>query len=286
MDNMGIDPRRAVRQAGQTAREAGNSQGVHNLARLGYAAKGVVYVILGGLAAAAALGRGGEITDQRGVMQAIYQHSLGKILLAAVALGLVGYVIWCVVRATLDPDREGSQPKGLALRAGYFLSGLAYAGLALAAINLVLGAGGTTTSSEQNVQDWTARLLNTPVGVPLVVLAGLVALGMGLAQFYIAYKIQFMEYLEVNSAAHPAVEWLGRTGHVARGIVLGIIGIFLIQAALRHNPNEAKGLGGALDQLARTPFGPSLLVVVALGLITYGLFSLAEARFRIINRKV
>lgn len=283
MDAPNLSPGKAARNAQQQARNAANSSWARGLARLGYAARGIVYILIGGLAAAVAFGAGGETTDNKGAIEAIHEQPFGKFLLGAVAIGLIGYVLWSFIRAAFDADNKGSDPKGILTRLSYAISGVIYTGLAIAALQLVLGTGSTGQNSDATAQDWTARLLNLPFGVALVILGGLLMLGVGGYQFYQAYKAKFKEEFdlsEMDAKWQKGVERLGRFGHAARGVVFGLIGLFLIIAAIRHNPDEAKGLGGALQELTRQPFGPFLLGVVALGLVAFGLYSLALARFR------
>ena len=272
-----------VNKATNTARDAAGNPVTTGLARAGYAAKGLVYVIIGGLAAKAAIGDGGATTDREGALKAIYEQPFGKILLALVAIGLIGYALWRVLDAVADLEHKGTKPKGLATRAVYVGAGLSYAILAVAALSLVMGTGNGGKGSDANAQDWTARLLAQPFGMVLVIIGGLIFVGVGLYQFYKAYKAKFRDDLAlsgVGARMSDAVVWIGRLGFAARGVVFSIIGIFLIIAALRHDQNQAKGLGGALQELAQQPFGLILLGVVALGLVAYGLFSLVEARYR------
>lgn len=128
--------------------------------------------------------------------------------------------------------------------------------------------------------------MEQPFGLVLVVIAGLIVLGVAIAQFHQAAKATFLEKLdlsELDQQGTQLVKTLGRAGSAARGAVFGVIGIFLIIAAWQHNPQQAKGLGGALQELAQQPFGPFLLGAVALGMFAFGLFCVAEARYRIIR---
>jgi hypothetical protein len=268
------------RQVQQTARQAANNPWVEKLARFGYAAKGVVYFIVGVLAAEAAFGVGGKTTDTKGALQTIVTQPFGKILLALVTIGLLGYVVWRFVEVVEDPEHRESGAKNIGLRLGYALSGLAYAGLALTAVRLLMGMGGANGNT---TRDWTARLMGQPFGRWLVVLAGLGVVGFGLYQFYKAYAAKLSAMLKWNEMSAEARTWvvrLGRAGLAARGIVFVIIGGFLAQAGLRSNPGEVQGLGGALETLARQRFGPWLLGIVALGLAAYGVYQLAMARYR------
>jgi uncharacterized membrane protein YidH (DUF202 family) len=272
-----------VRQATQAANRTAHNPGVIFLGRLGYAAKGVVYVVIGILAAFAALGNGGATTDRKGAVQAIYDQPFGKILLGLVTFGLLCYALWSFVRAIADTDKKGTEPKGLATRLFYGAVGVSYFLFAFGAFQLLMGSGNTGKSSDTSTQDWTAELLKQPLGIVLVIIAGLVVLGVAGYEFYKAYKADFKKHLEMGQMNAQTREWIvrfGQFGLAARGIVFTVIGIFLIVAALHQDPNQAKGLGGALQELSQQPYGQVLLGIVAVGLAAYGIYSLAEARYR------
>jgi Domain of Unknown Function (DUF1206) len=283
MAQMEMHAARQIDEAKHTVRRAAASPWTTRYARFGYAAKGIVYGIIGGLAAKAALGQGGATTDRNGAIQTIYQQPFGKVLLAIVTAGLLGYALWSWIQAALDTENKGHDLKGIVARLGYAAVGFSYAGLALAALQLVLDKGTGGKSSDASAQDWTARLLHAPFGVALVVLVGGVALGVALRQANYAYTARFKERLNllgVSAEARTGIIVLGRWGMAALGVVFAVVGLFLIIAALRHDPHQAKGLGGALQALAGQPFGDLLLGVVAIGLIAYGVYSLVEARYR------
>ena len=249
--------------------------------RFGYAAKGFVYAVVGILAAQAAFGGGGKTTNTKGALQSIVTQPFGKVLLALVALGLVGYVLWRFVQAIQDPENKGTDAKGLATRLGYGISGIAYAGLALSAARLVFGTGGG--GSDNSTQTWTARLLAQPFGQWLVGTVGAIVIAIAGYQFYRAYSAKFRKKLKTHQMSPTEQTWatrVGRLGLTARGITFLIIGWFLIQASLQAQAQEARGLGGALETLAQQPYGPWLLGIVALGLIAYGIHMGVQARYR------
>jgi hypothetical protein len=252
------------------------------LARFGYAAKGVVYLIVGVLAALAVVRGRGETPDQEGALETILEQPFGRVLLALVAVGLAGYVVWRFVQAVQDTEGHGSDAKGLGLRALYAGSGLVYTGLAAAAVRLVAGGRGGG-DSEASSREWTAELLAQPFGQVLVALAGLGILGFAAYQFYEAYTARFEERLDtrgMDGRVRALAVRAGRAGLAARGVVFAIIGLFLLQAALHEDAGEARGLRGALRALEAWPLGPWILTVVALGLATYGVYQLVEARYR------
>jgi hypothetical protein len=254
---------------------------VATLARLGYATIGVVYLMIGTLATQAALGTGGAIADTRDVLVTIARQPFGRVLLGLTALGLSGYVLWRLVQACLDPERKGTDARGLLTRLGYAVSGLAYAALAVLAARMAVGAGGAGGPAAE--QEWTARLLAQPCGPWLVGSLGGIIIGVGLAHFYQAYTARFMQEYATGEMSARQQRWarrLGQCGLAARGVMFGIMGGFCIYAGVSADPSEARGLGGALVAVAQQPSGPWLLGVVALGLVAYGLFCLSQALYR------
>lgn len=278
---------RNAHRAEYAARGAATSPWMTGLARLGYAVKGIVYLIIGALALLLAIGHGGAATDQRGALQTIYEQPFGKILLIIIGVGLAGYALWSFIQAIFDTEGKGTKAKGIIARIGYAAIGVAYALLAFGAFQLGLGTGSVGQHSSTSTQDWTARLLKLPFGQAIVVIVGLVVLGLAIYLFAKAYTAKFQNRLALSGVAAHLRTWLvglGRLGYAALGVVFTIIGIFLIVAALQHNPSQAKGLDTALLELLRQPFGPVLLGIVAVGLFCYGLYSLVEARYRRVGR--
>ena len=254
---------------------------VATLARLGYATIGVVYLMIGTLATQAALGTGGAIADTRDVLVTIARQPFGRVLLGLTALGLSGYVLWRLVQACLDPERQGTDARGLLTRLGCAVSGLAYAALAVLAARMALGAGGAGSPAAE--QAWTARLLAQPFGPWLVGSLGGIIIGVGLAHVYRAYTAQFMQEYATGEMSARQQRWarrLGQCGLAARGVTFGIMGGFFLYAGVSADPSEARGLGGALVAMAQQSYGPWLLGVVALGLVAYGLFCLSQALYR------
>ncbi|MBV9173925.1 MAG: DUF1206 domain-containing protein [Chloroflexi bacterium] len=250
------------------------------LGRAGFAANGVVYLLVGVLAAQAALGVGGDTTDTGGVLGHIVEAPFGRVLLGITAVGLVGYALWRFLQAVLDTEHKGSEPKGLAARIGFGVAAASYAALSMSAIGMALGTRGQP-DQEQATQDRTAWLMSHPLGPWLVVAAGAIVVGVGVAQFVIAYRASFADKLvAVRETQQRLVGVSGRIGYTARGFVFLVIGLFLVLAGIQTSPDQARGLGGVLAVLAAEPLGPWLLGVVALGLAAYGVFMLLAARYR------
>lgn len=269
--------RGTVGQIEQAARAAGRPW-VEPLARFGYAARGVVYAFIGVLAVQAAFFGRGETTGPQGAIQKIAEQS--KLLLALIAIGLAGYALWRFVQGILDPENKGRDPKGLVQRGAMIASGVAYAGLALFAVRLLQGSG---ASGDGGNASTTARLLALPFGRALVILAGIGVIVSALHQIHQAWTKKFQRRLKTQEMS-PEEQRLaihtGQLGLASRGVAFLITGSFLIQAARRYDPSEARGLGGALETLAQQPAGPWLLGIVALGLVAYGAYSFLQARYR------
>lgn len=277
----------AAQGVGSEAKAAATSPWFTPLARLGYAAKGIVYLIMGLIALSAALGGGATPTDQKGALLTIIEQPFGKFLLIVVAIGLVGYALWCLCQGLLDVDGKGTSAKGIVTRVGYTVVGVVYLTLAFGAFKLATGSGSSGSNSDTITKDFTAQLLTKPLGALLVALVGLGALAIAGVLFYRAWKADF-EYLirpkELGQQGKDLLVTLGRVGYAALGVVFVEISIFLIVAAFHHNPGEAQGLGGALQAMEQQPLGRLLLAMVALGLIAYGVFSVASARYRRVGR--
>lgn len=278
-------PADVKRQAEQAARRAVDHPWFAALARFGYAAKGVVYLLAGVLTARAAFGLGGQPADKRAALRTILSGPFGRVALVLIGVGLIGYVLLRFAQALLDPERKGSDAKGLAIRAGYLLSGLAYGGLALTALRLAAGMAGGGTGGNQ--QGMITRVFALPLGRWLIGLVGLGVVGAGLYQIYRGWTADFSEHLrwgEMSAAERSWTTRLGRVGLVARGVVWALAGGFLIQAALLLDPGRVQDSGGALLALAGL-LGPWAVGVVALGLAAYGVYMLAAAKYgRIVTR--
>jgi len=256
---------------------------VETMARCGYATKGVVYVIVGVLAVMAASGAGGSTKDSSGAIATIAQQPFGRILVGLTALGLFGYVIWRFVQAVMDPERKGTDVKAIFARIGFAISGIVYASLAFLAGRMALSGGGGGGGGDSSQPALTAKLMSQPFGIWLVGIVGVIVIGVGLYHFFRAYKAKFMEDYKSSEMSATERKWakrVGRFGLAARGVTFSIIGFFFVSAALHADPSEAKGLSGALDTLARQPYGPWLLGVVALGLVAFGVYCFSQARYR------
>lgn len=280
------EARRAVQRPAREARaKARSGSGWYEvLARVGLVAKGVSFVLVGVLAIKLALGDGGKATSRQGALQSLAQHSFGKIVLIPLALGFAAYALWRFVQAfaeQADPTDgdAGGEAKKWAKRAGYVGRGLIYAGLTSTAVKILLGA--ETQSQNREAHKTAGTLLGWPAGTWIVGIAGACIVGAGLWNGYRAVTTKFEDrWRGGNWTARAWGARIGVAGHLARGVVFGLIGIFVIKAAVDYNPTDAIGLDGALQKLVNAPYGPWALGATAAGLIAYGLFCFVDAAYR------
>ncbi|HEX7264466.1 MAG TPA: DUF1206 domain-containing protein [Candidatus Dormibacteraeota bacterium] len=250
------------------------------LERLGYAVRGALYTVMGLLALEVAIGRaGGQATDLTGSLVFLVGNPFGKIVLIVAAVGLAAYSLWGFIRAIYDPLHRGSDASGYMARLGFVTSALSYAAIAFLALQLLLGSGG---ASGDGTQKTVGSILIHPGGGWLTVAIGLVAIGVGIGQFIEAYRATFagdLKGAEMSASERRLAVGLGRYGMLARGITFLVIGWFVVQAGVHHDPSQAQGFGGAFVFLLAQPFGRLLLGFVALGFVALGLHSFACARW-------
>ncbi|NJK88501.1 MAG: DUF1206 domain-containing protein [Myxococcales bacterium] len=255
------------------------SERMEKLMRVGFFTKGVVYLILGVLAASAALGSGGQVTGSKGAISVLGSQPFGTFLLWLVGFGLAAYALWRLASAIIDPENEGSDAKGIAKRVGYLVSGILHTALAVAVFQMAAGSG----SSGGNRQTWIAMVMQESVGRWLIFILGIGAIAAGLKQLVSAKRADFHKTLRTSRMSPKlfrAVTALGRLGFAARGVVFGIIGYYAARAALNTNPSQVVGIGGALRKLSTSTGDAILLVIVALGLAAYGVYMLVASRYR------
>lgn len=261
-------------QSGSAARKASASPLLKGLARAGYAASGLVHVLLGILAIQVALGGGGE-SDQSGAMSRLASLPAGAVLLWIVVVGLFALGLWFLVEAVLG---EGSSADKRWKRTLSSL-GKAIPYLALAVTALRFALGGSSSSSD-STQSASASVLSLPGGQLLLALIGLIAIGIGGYFVYRGAARKFRKDLRIpDSGAERPVLILGTVGYIAKGVAVAVVGILFVVAAFTLDPEQASGLDGALKSLVSLPFGVAILVAVGVGLIAYGLYNFARARY-------
>jgi hypothetical protein len=248
------------------------------LSRAGFVARATVYLIIGVLALGLALGIGGKATNQQGALQTLARQPFGTVLLVLVAIGLAGYAAWRLTRAALGHGPEGSD-SGVD-RIAALGSGIVYAGLCVIAVEVLLGSAGSSSGQTDKA---TAGVLGWPAGTWLVGIAGAVLVGIGLYQGYRALTRDFLDDAKVEQMSRrvkDAYAAVGIVGYLARMLVFCLVGVFLIQAAVDYDPRKAVGLDGALAKVANQAYGHVALGIVAAGLVAFGVYSLADARYR------
>lgn len=262
-------------------RQGGLRVVLEQIARLGYAARGAVYVGLGALALLAALDLAPRARGATAMLSAWAAWSPGLVLIAIVAAGLAGFAVWRGLQAVFDADRHGTSPKAWIIRSGQAISGVIYGALAWSALELLDEFEDVGEADEEQTADATASaILSLPHGDVLLLLAGLCLVGAGIGGVAQGLAQDFSKRLNCTPAACRRLVPLARIGYVARGFTTLLVGLFFGAAGLHARAGEARSLGGALQALERQPFGSWLLGLVALGLIAFGVFGFAEAIYR------
>lgn len=261
-------------------RRTANNRWAERLTRLGLGARGVLYIVIAVLAFRIAFGHYEDNASQNGALQEIASKPGGQILVWIIALGLIGYALWRLATAAfgagVDPVATDAKQRVKALA-----EGIGYGVIAFVAVKIAASSG--SSSSGGGGQKQTAMVLSWPGGQWLLGLVGVIAIAVGAFFVYDGIKADFTKELSLGGKSHSTrktVVTLGRVGRVAHGIVFGIIGVLIVIAAVQYDPNQAKGVDGALKSLVGQPYGQVLLSIVALGLLAYGLYGLAEAKFR------
>ena len=275
---------RAARRGGtHSARHAGrraaNSGPMRFLARAGLAARGIMYGIIGWIAVEIAFGHSGQQADRTGALHSISSTPVGGVLLWLLVIGFIGMALWRLSEALYGAP--GTSGRKTSQRLSSVARAIIYGVIAYGVLKYALGEGSPQSSDTQSV-DLTATFMRHPGGQAIVVVMGLAFIGGGLYLGYQAWRKEFRRDLELGrmrDGARRVVEWLGMYGGIARGIVFLTVGIFLFVAAAEAQPQQAKGIDSSLRTLTATPLGPWLLVLVAIGLIMFGLFSCCEAKW-------
>lgn len=275
---MSIETPSAVRQARRAGERAERTKTFEALARAGFVSRGVIYGIIGILAVKLAIGSGGKTTGQSGALKTIAHQPFGRVLLIIVAIGLAGYALWRFTRALLGHGTEDSDSAFDRIAA--FASGIAYAVMCAIAVEILLGSN---TSGAGSAKRPTAGVLGWPGGAWIVGIAGAALCGVALYQGYRGITQDFLKDSKTEEMSPAVRQWItrvGTVGHLARMVVFGLVGIFLLKAAMDFNPTKAVEVDGALAKLANHTYGSYLLGVVAAGLIAFAAYSLSDARYR------
>jgi hypothetical protein len=264
-----LHPSRAVTSSGAFER----------LARGGYVARGIIYILIGVLAVQLARGVGGDQPSQEGAMHAIARQSFGAVLLALVVVGLAAYTILRLAQAIIGRTPEAGRHSALD-RVAATGSAVAYGIFCAMAIAILAGSAGSGGGKPQAA---TADVLGWPAGRALVAIAGVVFIVVAAYQAHLALSRRFLKDSKTMYMSRQTLRnfsALGVVGLLARTVTFGLIGIFLVKAAVEYDPSEAVGVDGALQSITTHAYGTVALGVVAAGLIAFGLYSIGDARFR------
>ncbi|HEY5350890.1 MAG TPA: DUF1206 domain-containing protein [Streptosporangiaceae bacterium] len=259
------------------ARRASDSRPAQLLARAGLTARGVIYILIGIVAILVAIGQGGHQADQQGALQLLAAQPFGLVLLWLLAIGFVGYALWRLSEAAFRVSGEGN---GAGPRLKSLVRALVYASFALLTFKVI--AGKKTNQAGQQ-KDFTASVMQHTGGRFLIGIVGLIIVIVGLALVVEGARQKFMKHLrtgEMSAQTRKMVKRLGTVGTIARGLVFALAGVLVIDAAITYNASKAGGLDTSLYTLRNAPFGEFLLIIAAIGLIAFGLYGLAEARWR------
>jgi hypothetical protein len=250
------------------------------LARAGFIARGVMYALIGILALEIAFGNPGHKADQSGAVRVVASTPFGEVLLWLLVIGFAGMALWRLSEALYGgPGADGRKTSNRLIAA--FKAAL-YAFIAFGILRYALGLGAPKSSNTQAV-DLTSTAMREPGGRIAVGIAGLVLIGVGAWLAWRAFERKFLAEIktgEMSPQTRKVVTFLGRFGGIARGIVFGAAGLFLLIAAVTAHAHKAKGIDATLRAFTKTPAGPWLLVLVAIGLVLFGCYSWAESRWR------
>ena len=261
-------------------RRAANGRFMAGLARAGLAARGAMYILIGVIAVQIAIGSGHHQADRSGAVRLVASTPFGSVILWLLVIGFAGMTLWRLSEAAfgaVGPD--GSKP---GKRVANLARGIFYGIVTFGILKYALGIG-APSSSDRTSRDLTATALHHPGGQLVVIVAGLGFVAGGIYVAYRAVTAKFEKRLRMagtSTATQVSVRRLGQVGGVARGVVFATVGVFLLIAAFSDQPHKAKGIDSALRALARTPLGPLLLIIVAAGLVIFGIYSFCEARWR------
>jgi Domain of Unknown Function (DUF1206) len=261
-------------------RRAADSAPVRFLARAGFLARGIMYIVIGWIALEVAFRKTTQQADRTGALHELSTTPFGAAALWLLVVGFFGMTVWRLSEAAYGTPGAG-RPTAVT-RLAALAKAVIYAVMGYGVLEYAIGIGAPPSSNQQSV-DLTATLMRHPGGRAAVIVLGLAFIGGGLYLGYQAWRKRFRNDLRMSQMrprTRRVVEWLGQAGGTARGVVFVTAGVFLVVAAVRSQPQQAKGIDSALRALAVTPLGPWLLVLVAIGLVMFGAFSCCEARWR------
>lgn len=267
--------REAAAQAAAAAEELSNTRTLDVLARFGFAVTGLLHILIGGIALAIAFGGNGE-ADPAGAVELLADSAAGPVLMWAGFAGCAGLSLWQASEATLRVRRRRRRVRAEKAVSSGGLS-IAYGTLALTFAGFALGR---RSDSGEATRDFTASLLAAPFGLPVLLGVGGTVAGIGVYFVVKALRRGFKEELSFgDSKRGKLLTVLGVAGHIAKGVALGLVGLLIIIASVKHDPAESTGLDGSLKALQDHPFGVYVLTAIGAGLIAYGIFAMIRAKY-------
>lgn len=249
---------------------------IEPLARAGYAAKGVVYLLVGIFAGQAALGSG-DTEGSTGALRTLTDEPLGQVFLGIMALGLFGYVVWRLLAAFRNPE-----DKGTGTRVFYVISAAVYGVLGVEAARFALSGGPEAGGGGDH---WTSAMASQPYAMLLIGAGGAVLAAYGLYRLYQAWVVDLDDRLDLSAfspGSARAIIWFGRLGYAARGAVFTLMGGLAVRAALASRPEEAQPMSGILEDLESHPW---ILAAIGAGFVAYALYTLVRAGYRRIDTR-
>jgi hypothetical protein len=263
-----------------TAARAAHSKPLEILTRAGFIGYGVVHLLFAWLALQVAFGRTTTSGDQSGALRTLAAQPLGRILVIAVAIGMLAMTIWQLLEAAVGHRVETGRRR-LLERLASAGRVIIYGYIAWTAFQVFSGAGKATGAQRQ--EDLSAQLMRSSGGRWLVGLAGLAvgALGVGLIIYGLRKKFERRLHVErMSLRLRQASRRLGMAGYAAKGVAFAITGLLIVTAAITYDPGKARGLDAALRTLREQSYGQVLLTIIALGVAAFGVYCFVQARYR------
>ena len=257
---------------------------IKKIARAGFVAKGTVYAITGILTFMAAFNMGGQKTGKLQVLEFLDKQTFGNILLILMGIGLACYATWRFIQSVSDPENIGTDIKGKAKRAAFFISGLIYLGLAVLAVMRVINSGGSSGTGGGSGSSQNSSFLASETGLILIGVVGGIIIIVGIFQFIKAYKNDYTKKFDLTSLSEEkrrkSIKNTAKFGLSSRGVMFLIIGYFALQAALSSDPSEIKSTTEAFSFIQESSYGAWLLGLVAAGLVAYAIYMFLMAKYR------
>jgi hypothetical protein len=266
----------ALGEAADAAEAASNTKALDVVARSGFAVMALLHVVIGAIAIALALGQPGQ-AEPTGAIEQLAANPWGPAVMWACLVGCAGLSLWQLSEATLRARHLPAGERLGKLISSGFLS-VAYGSVGLSFAGFAVGLRG---DSGDSTKDFSTALVRSPLGVPALIALGLTVIGVGIYFIVKGFRKQFKEELHhfEGTRRGRVISGLGVAGHAATGVALTLVGLLFVVAAARNQPGESTGLDGSLKALLDHPVGPYLLMAIAAGLISYGVFALIRAKF-------